>query len=260
MALTAQQIVTLACQISKCPGFTSQAGQKLNAILRDLCQNYDLELARLTTTFAFTTSSGPYAMPADYLRSRKGMVFYMYNGIPYSMVPIDISEYDMLVQQAGFNDFPRDFTTDMAVSPPNMFVWPPPSIPGIIVTVRYYAQKPDITSPESSLALPWFPNDNYLITRLAGELMQLTGDDRVEKFLGDDPDTAPLGAGTLLRRYLQMKDDPEGKTNTVKLDRRLFGTSFSRLPNSKIVGWGLLLSLLDGTLLWHLLGAVPWIS
>ena len=237
MPLQAQQIVTLACQIAKVPGMVSQAGMKLNAILQDLNQNYDLELARKTTTLTFNLgTSGPYPLPADYLRARQGMVFYTYNGIPYSMVPIDISEYDMLVQQAGFNDFPRDFTTDMAVSPPNMYVWPPSSIV-VPVTVRYYATMPDIAAPETSAAIPWFPNDNYLITRLAGEMMQIAGDDRAEKFLGDSDDATPLGAGVLLRSYLRMKDDPEGKTNTVKLDRRLFGTNFNRLPNTKIVGW-----------------------
>ena len=34
---------------TKCPGMISQAGMKLNAILQDLFQNYDLELARKTT-------------------------------------------------------------------------------------------------------------------------------------------------------------------------------------------------------------------
>jgi hypothetical protein len=215
----------------------SQAGQKLNAILQDLYEQYDLELARKTTTITFNLgTSGPYTLPADYLRARKGMIFYTYNGIPYSMVPIDLSEYDLLVQQAGFNDFPRDFATDMAPSPPTMYVWPPSSIV-VPVTVRYYAQMPDITTPETSDTVPWFPNSNYLVTRLAGEMMQITGDDRAKDFLGDNEDAAPLGAGVLLRKYLKMKDDPEGKTNTVKLDRRLFGTNFSRLPNTKLVGW-----------------------
>ena len=57
MALTAAQIVTLACQIAKTQGMTAQAGQKLNAILQELCQTYDLSAARLTTTFNFTGSS-----------------------------------------------------------------------------------------------------------------------------------------------------------------------------------------------------------
>lgn len=237
MPLQSQQIITLACQIAKTPGMISQAGQKLNAILQDLCENQDIELARKTTTFPFTTSSGPYTLPDDYLRARKGMVFYTYNGVPYFPVPIDLSEYDALVQQAGFNDFPRDFTTDMAQTPPTMLFWPPPSIPGIVATVRYYSQMPEIATPETSKDVPWFPNSNYLITRLAGEMMQLAGDDRAEAFLSDDDRMHPLGAGVLLRKYLQMKDDPEGKTNTVKLDRRLFGTNFNRLPNTKIVGW-----------------------
>ena len=161
----------------------------------------------------------------------------MYNGIPYFMVPIDISEYDALVQQAGFSDFPRDFTTDMAASPPTMLVWPPSSIV-VPVTVRYYAQMPDIVTPETSTDIPWFPNDNYLITRLAGEMMQLTGDDRAEKFLGDSDDATPLGAGVLLRRYLKLKDDPEGKTETVKLDRRLFGSiqSLTEHQADRLVG------------------------
>jgi hypothetical protein len=235
---------------------TAQAGQKFNSILQDLCQNHDLEVARKTFVFTFRSDSGPYALPADYLRSRKGMVFYMYNGIPYSMVSIELEEYDMLVQQLGFHDFPRDFATDMAASPPTMFVWPPPSIV-VPCTVRYYAQMPDIDTPQSSVSIPWFPNSNYLVTRLAGELMQVTGDDRAEAFLSDNDQVHPLGAGTLLRRYLKLKDDPEGRADTVKLDKRLFGIGWSRLPNTKIIGWMVLLSLLGGDIVWQIIGGLP---
>ena len=55
MALTAAQIVTLANQAAKTSGMTSQAGQKLNAILQDLCMTYDLAQARKLTTFTFNT-------------------------------------------------------------------------------------------------------------------------------------------------------------------------------------------------------------
>jgi hypothetical protein len=244
---TSAQIVALATQIAKVPGFTAQAGQFLNQMLEELCQNHDLEIARGVTTFTFgnvTTAapngifsqSGPYTLPSDYLRSRKGMVFYIYNGTPYSMVPIDIAEYDMLVQQAGFNDFPRDFTTDMEQSPPTMYVWPPPSIV-VPVTVRYFRQMPPITTPESSTVVPWFPDQTYLITELAGRLCQMADDDRWESFLSDDEDRHPGGSRVQLRRYLKMKDDPEGKVNTVELDRRRFGTNWNRLPNTKIIGW-----------------------
>ena len=247
MAYNASQIVTLAVQMAKVPGFTSQAGQLLNLILQELCQDYDMESARGVTTFTFgntagpapngiVSASGPYTLPADYLRARRGMVFYIYNGVPYFMVPIEIEEYDALIQQAGFNDFPRDFATDMQQSPPTMYVWPPPSIV-VPVTLRYYRQMPDITTPETSIVVPWFPNQPYLITELTGRLCQLADDDRWQSFLSNDEEQHPGGSKVILRRWLQMKDDPEGKTNTVQLDRRRFGINWNRLPNTKIVGW-----------------------
>ncbi len=237
MALTSAQIVTLSCQIAKCSGFTSQAGQKLNAILQELCQTYDLELARKTTTITFNGTIGPYALPSDYLRARKGDIFYVFQGVPYFMTPLMLEEYDALVQQAGLNDFPRFFTTDMAPSPPTLLVWPSPSLV-VPVTVRYYAQMADITTPETSSTVPWFPMDNYLVTRLAGELMQITDDDRAGMFLTSEESQNPQGAAVILRRYLKLKDDPEGKTHTVQLDRRIFGTTrWNLLQNTKNIGW-----------------------
>jgi len=233
---TAQQIVTRACQIAKTPGFTVQGGQYLNLTLDNLCQDYDLELARGLFTFNFTNQSGPYVLPANYLRARKGDVFYTFQGVPYFMTAIDLGEYDRLVQQAGFNDFPRDWTTDMSQSPPQMFVWPPPSLVAP-VTVRFYSQMPSITIPETSAVVPWFPNQLYLITNVAGLLMMDADDTRWQEYLSEDEDRYPMGAGCQLRRYLKMKDDPEGKTNTVALDRRRFGTQFNRLPNTKLIGW-----------------------
>ncbi len=46
-----------------------------------------------------------------------------------------------------------------------------------------------------------------------------------------------IGAGAILRKYLRMKDNPEDRVETVKLDRRRFGKSFYNLPNTKLVGW-----------------------
>lgn len=240
MPLTSAQIVTVACQIAKTSGMVVTAGQKLNAILNELCQTYDFDLARgAAFTFPFTTSSGPYALPADYLRTDKGKQFYTYNGQPYSMTRIELWEYDLLVQQLGFQDFPRNFTVDMATSPPGELVWPPPSIPGIIVTVRYFRQMPEITTPESSSTIPWFPFQNYLITRLAGEMMQIASDPRANGFLTDKEEVDANGAGVLLRRYLNLKDDPEGRAKTVELDRRRFGPGWgwNRLPNTKTIGF-----------------------
>ena len=103
-------------------------------------------------------------------------------------------------------------------------------------TVRYFSQMPDIATPETSTTVPWFPNTNYLIRRVAGEVMLLTDDDRASQFLGDNDEATPQGAGTLLRKYLTLQDDPEGRVKRVQYDRRFFkGPSI--LKNTKIVGW-----------------------
>jgi hypothetical protein len=244
MALTSTQIVELAVQKAKTPGMLLQAGQELNAILQELCQTYDLADARGTFFFNFNqgpnadnTGQGPYLLPSDYLRTQKGKQFYTFNFQPYELISIDQDEWDLLTQQPGFNDFPRNFYVDTSQSPPQEFVWPSPSISSQI-TVRYFRQMPDIASPEVSTAVPWFRNQKYLITRLAGEMMQISDDTRAAEFLTDDPKINSQGAGVLLRRYLNMKDDPEGRAKTVTLDRRRFGSSaWDRLPNTKVIGW-----------------------
>ena len=88
MALQAQQIVSLACAQAKAPGFVVQAGQLLNAILRELCQTYDLDNAKLYTTITLgtLTGSGPYPLPDAYLRAAPGEVYYTIDGVKYVLV------------------------------------------------------------------------------------------------------------------------------------------------------------------------------
>lgn len=245
MPLSAAQIVTLAVQKAKTPGMVQQAGEELNAILQELCQTYDLDDTRQTFTFNFNISNvggtglgtGPYLLPTDYLRTQGGKQFYTYNFQPYFMTRIEQWEYDQLTQQPGFNDFPRNFYVDTSVTPAQEFVWPPPSI-SVPVTVRYFRQMPDIVTPETSNVVPWFRFQKYLITRLTGEMMQLADDTRAGDFLTDDSRQNPQGAGVLLRRYLMLKDDPEGRAKVVEMDRRRFGqTAWDRLPNTKTIGW-----------------------
>lgn len=251
MPLSAAQIVTQATLIAKCPGYIQLAGQLLNAALSDLCQTYDFEVARGTFYFNFQPGliapvgnsifgSGPYPLPADYLRAQKDGVFWTLLGVPYFLTSCDISEFDMQVQQAGVQSYPYLYATDLSLSDeaangdatPVMYVYSPPS-GAYPVTVRYYRQMPDIATPETSATVPWFPNQQYLITRLAGELMRITGDDRQAQFLGEGPD----GAQGILRRYLELKDDRSSRAQRITLDRRRFGRNWSRLPNSKTVGW-----------------------
>lgn len=251
MPLTAAQICTRAAQIARVPGFTQQAGDTLNVVLQELCQDYDFALARKTYSFNFNTSvlnSNGQAyqnLPVDYLRSIRNECFYYISGVPYPMIPLDQAEGDMLVQQAGVSNFPIFYWTDMSrtgatndgtTGVPVMLFWMPPS-GAYAVTLRYQSQMGDITNPATSATVPWFPNQNYLITRVAGELMKDADDERTNAYLGDDDEAFPNGAGTILRRYLRMKDDKGNRAQTVQLDRRRFGRAFDRLKNTKQIGW-----------------------
>ena len=256
MPLTAAQICTRACQIARVPGFTSQAGDSLNVILQELCQDWDFDLAKQTYNFSFNTSQLNFNgqayqnLPAGYLRSIRNQCFYYISGVPYPMIPLDQAEGDMLVEQSGVSNFPIFYWTDMTLagetnSPtigvpgvtgvPVMLFWMPPS-GAYPVTLRYFAQMPDIAGASTSATVPWFPNQNYLITRLAGEMMKDADDERATAYLSDD-EKYPNGAGTILRKYLMLKDDSENRAKVVQLDRRRFGRAFDRLKNTKQIGW-----------------------
>ena len=236
MPLQAQQIVTLACQIAKCPGFTSQGGQFLNATLQDLCQGYDLDAALGTNAFSFNSAagqgSGPYTLPADYLRTQvkdgKDEFFYTINGVPYPLIQCTKAEYDWMVQTPGFQNFPYYYATDLSVSPPQLFVWPPASgaYPCIM---RYYRLMPDIATPESSATVPWFLNTEILITSTAGRLMGITGDSRYEAYMSEDVEKHPTSWKAKLSTYLKNVEDREGAVHTVGRDRRRWGRSFDLL-------------------------------
>lgn len=237
--LTAQQIVTLATQIAKCSGYTSQAGQFLNLILEDLAQTYDFDVIKGSYSFNFNsggyTGSGPYPLPSDWYRGIDNDIYYTIDGVKYAMINVELDEYDRLVQTAGFQSYPYYYATDMSASPPNMYVWPPAS-GAYAVSARYFKQPTSITTPETSSDVPWFPNTNYLVTRLAGELMKLTNDKRLLTFLGDD--NTEGSAANILKKYLEKKDDRGGKVYTVKKDRRTFRTgTIDRVPNTKTMGW-----------------------
>jgi hypothetical protein len=132
--LTASQLVSLATQIAKGPGFITQAGQNLNSILSDLCQDYDLDAAKKTYNFQTNPAtapignlnvqlaSGPFLLPVDYLRTKINDVLYFPSGLanfPLRLTPIDLGEFDGLVQQAGFQNFPVFWVTDMSQASPS---------------------------------------------------------------------------------------------------------------------------------------------
>lgn len=239
MALTAAQIVTLACQDAKVPGFTQQAGASLNILLQDLCQNYDFDVSRTVVTIPLTGKFGPFVLPADYLRATQNGVFYTVNQTPYFMVSIDLWEFDALPKQSGVDGYPEVFATDMSLSPPQLWVWPGAG-GAFPLTVRYQRQMPDIAAPETSATVPWFPNSNYLRTRLAAELMKITDDTRIDATFGRADD--------IMRHYQQMQGDTNNRVRTVDLDRRRFGKGSHQLPNTKLIGWAFVLAMVMPTL------------
>lgn len=235
MALTGDQIVALALQDAKAPGFVSQGFQALNMALNDLCQTYDFDVARGLFNFNFNTmlGSGPIPLPADYLRADVKDVFFTIQGTKYVMIAVDLSEFDGFVNQPGLATYPSAYATDLSLqlsAVPVMYVWPPPS-GAYPVTLRYRRQMPDYV--QGANAVPWFPNQAYLRRRVAGEMMALTDDTRMGEFLGD----SPAGAQGILDRYLKLKDDKSTRTNRVSLDRRSFGNSGANLSNTKTIGW-----------------------
>jgi hypothetical protein len=240
MPLSSAQLVNLACQTCNTPGFTAQAGQFLNAILADLADTQNLDLCRGTFNFNFVVDngsgngSGPYSLPVDYKRAERDGVFYVYNGVPYSLTSVDYTQYKLLVQQAGIANFPVNYATDISglgqepPTAPLLYVWPPASF-AFPVTVIYRRLLPDIMTPETSSEVPWFPNQGYLQAELNARLCALAGDERVTQFNGE--------AEARLGKFMALANDSQGRAATITLDARQFRPPFSLLPNTKLIGW-----------------------
>lgn len=235
MPYSAQQLVTDACDACDCPGRLSLAGRYLNMILANLAQTYDLDTVRQITTLnisAQPTIPYPWPLPINYLRAYD--VFYLVNGEPFYLSQMELSSFDKLFTGQGIDNYPEHYATDMGVSPggavataPNMYFYPPPAIV-LAVTVRYRPQTSDITTPETSAVVPWFPNQLTLFKMLCAELTEHLDDERAPQF--------NQKANSLMQKYLIMSDDKEGFAQTVKLDPNTFRSRGS-LPPSKKLGF-----------------------
>jgi hypothetical protein len=221
MALTSAQIVDQACQIAKSTA-SAKAGQLLNSILNQLALTYDFDLLRAATTLSVSAASASYSLPADYLRQRE--VFYNVLGTIFYLNQIPLSDYDQAFLGPGINNYPEWFATDMSASPPLMYFWPPPN-QSLSVIVKYSRLPADITTPETSTSVPWFPVSLYLITRLAAELMAPTDDARRQNFLKE--------AASILDKYLMMDDDQTGFSRQVTKDARQFRNTSGLKPTKQ---------------------------
>lgn len=226
--LQAQQIVSLACTIAKCPGFLSQGGQFLNMTLEDLWLHRDLKINRKTEQIPVQANNfGPFTLPLNYLRTYD--LFFQQNNLPYFLNPISTEEYDQEFKDPSIANYPYEFMTilvdETAAQAGNsagtLFIYPQSS-GAISLTHRYMVKQPDIAAPESSTVIPWFPDQDYLITATAVRLMQITDDVRRDKFLVD--------MDNMLRVHLIMEGDEQQVVKSVRLDPRRFHSNRSLKP------------------------------
>jgi len=227
MPLTSQQIVTAACAVAKCPGFTSQGGIYLNFVLKDLWLHRDLKVNRVTQTIVIqANSNGPFALEANYLRTYD--LFYLQNNLPYFLHPITMEQYDQEFKDPSISNYPYEYATDLSTQAQTasgtagqIYVYPQSS-GQISLTHRYMLQQPEITTPETSSVVPWFQDQDYLVKATAMRLMEITDDERLDKFRAD--------LGDMLRIHLIMEGDEQAVVHAVRLDPRAFRGNRSTRP------------------------------
>ena len=113
--------------------------------------------------------------------------------------------------------------------PPMGYPYPPPS-GAFPVMLRYQRIMPPLTQAQVNAgAYCWFDDDQALVDGLAGRMMAYSDDAR------DNPSEARFRQK--MAQYLALADDNANRAQTVQLDRRTFGRSFSSLKNTKTVGW-----------------------
>ncbi|MGQ7939130.1 hypothetical protein [Paraburkholderia sp. D1E] len=226
--LQASQIVARACAIAKCPGFIQQGGIYLNMVLEDLWLHRDLKINRVTEFITVQANNyGPFTLPLNYLRTYD--LFFQQNNLPYFLNPISTEEWDQEFKDPSIANYPYEYMTILldetsaqaAASAGTIYIYPQSS--GLItLTHRYMVKQPDITAPETSAVIPWFPDQQYLIKRTAAELMGESDDTRQESYLAQ--------CESMLRTHLIMEGDEQAVVKSVRLDPRRFHSNRTLKP------------------------------
>ena len=222
--LTASQIISLAVQIAKVPGMTTQAGQFLNSKLLQLALEQDMDIIRRTTTINIITGQVAYPLPVNYLRMREA--FYNINGSIFWLIQLALKNYDQLNTNPGLTDYPYYYSTDIGTTPPTLLLYPPPSL-AFTLQIRYMDNLVEIADPVNSMVIPWFQDQDLLIDMVAEKLMHIADDTRVEQMsrMNDDK----------FRRWIQMSNDKENRATVVEKDERSF-RSIRRVRPTKLQG------------------------
>lgn len=226
--LQASQIVARACAIAKCPGFIQQGGIYLNMVLEDLWLHRDLKINRVTEFVTVQANNyGPFTLPLNYLRTYD--LFFQQNNLPYFLNPISTEEWDQEFKDPSIANYPYEYMTILldetsaqaAASAGSLYIYPQSS-GQIVLTHRYMVKQPDITAPETSTVIPWFPDQNYLIKATAVELMGETDDTRQESWRAQ--------CEAMLRTHLIMEGDEQAVVKSVRLDPRRFHSNRTLKP------------------------------
>ncbi len=212
---TSAQIVSMACTIAKCPGYTLLAGERLNEILIDLAFDQNLDIVRRTATINVLPGTQTYALPTAFLRTRE--CFFNVEGVTFTLIEYSTEDFDALFTGPNNAAYPEIFNV---LQENNTIQFYPMPLTPLAITLRYMDDSVEITNPDTSTTIPWFPKQSYLIERLSEKMMQITDDTRHPEFRGMSDDA--------LRGYLKLNN---GNTlKTVALDPRRFKTSAGLKP------------------------------
>ena len=223
--LTAQQLVTYALQIAKAPGYTTQAGDLLNGRLASLARRFDFDVLLKSTTFSLPAGVQQYSLPSDYVRAHE--LWYYIGGLPQPMRQISLPDYDRINVGSVAMAYPTMYASDPSTTPVTLYLYPMPNAQ-ILYYLRYWSQPADIANPATSSSVPWFPDSDYLLTALAGDIMRLTDDTRQLQYAQE--------AENKLQAFLKMQGDRENHAQTVSLGNSFRGGA-GRLPPSKVTGF-----------------------
>jgi hypothetical protein len=236
MPQTAAQLISLSCAAAKTPGMTIIAGQFFNIVLEELALINDLEINRglwqintgAPVGYAPTSGIPYYNLAPDHLRVLEDECFYLISGVPYTLIQKQLSEFDQLITTTGFNSQIIFYAIDDSQSPAQIYFWPPPNA-SYTVFIRYEKQGATLSAPETSAVVPRFPLQQYLIWEVASRMMDISDDERADKFAAK--------AKALLAKWMVMQRDIESTVLRVKLDRNRFGTPYDQLKQTKSVGF-----------------------
>lgn len=109
---------------------------------------------------------------------------------------------------------------------PVAYIYPAPVGP-YPANIRYQRWMPPIIDTSR---FPWFPDEDYLVEKLAARMMPITGDSRKAEYDAD--------AERILGKYKNLADDKTNRAQTVQMDARYYGNGAGqRLRITKQAGW-----------------------